>query len=207
MTSAGPLRAPLAEPPEPAALEKRAMDNLQFIRETMEGAASFTAVPGWGGVAVGVTALVAASVAARTPNFDGWLATWCAEAILALLVGGWAMRRKADRVDVSILSRPGRKFALGLTPPLAAGALLTFVLYHARLGGSIPGMWLLLYGTGFVTGGAFSVRTVPLMGLCFMLAGAVALFSPASWGNWFLAAGFGGLHIIFGIMIARRYGG
>ncbi len=204
MNSPETLRSPLAEP---TLLDKRALDNLEFIRETMEGAASFTAVPGWGGVAVGVTALGAAVVASRLSSVEAWLATWLAEAALALLVGGWAMFHKARKEEAPILSRPGRKFVLGLAPPIVAGALLTVVIYRAGLVEFIPGMWLLLYGTGFVTGGAFSVKPVPVMGVCFMLIGAAALFCRASWGTWFMAAGFGGLHIVFGVMIARRYGG
>lgn len=204
MLSAGPVRSPLVEP---TGLDKRAMDNLAFIRETMESAASFTAVPGWGGVAVGTTALAAALLAVRQRSFEAWLAMWLAEALLAFLVGAWAMVRKARKGGVSIFSRPGRKFGLGLAPPLLAGALLTVVFYRAGLGRFLPGTWLLLYGAGCATGGAFSVKTVPVMGICFMALGATALFSPASWGNWFMAAGFGGLHILFGFLIARRYGG
>jgi hypothetical protein len=117
------------------------------------------------------------------------------------------MKRKANRAQVPLMSAPARKFVLSFAPPLLVGALLTFVLYRAGLAGAIPGTWLLLYGTGVVTGGAFSVRVVPVMGLCFMLAGAVALFCPLAWGTAFLAAGFGGLHLVFGLIIARRYGG
>jgi len=193
--------------PEPPALHARAMDNLQYIRETMERAASFTAVPGWGGFAMGATALLAAFIASRQSTVEAWLATWLGEALLAFAIGGWAMNRKARAVRAPLLSGPGRKFALSLSPPIAVGALLTIVFYRAGMINLMPGMWLLLYGTGVVTGGAFSVRVVPLMGFCFMALGAIALFCPSSWGNLFMAAGFGGLQIIFGIIIARRYGG
>lgn len=191
----------------PRPLRDRAVDDLRFIRQTMERAGSFTAVPGWGQVAVGVTALAAAFLAARQPTPELWLATWLGEAILALAIGGWTMVRKAYAVHDPILSGPGLRFGLSFLPPMVVGGLLTVALYRAGLWNALPGTWLLLYGTGFVTGGAFSVRVVPVSGLCFMLAGAVALFGPTAWGNWIMAAGFGGLHMLFGTIIARRYGG
>lgn len=192
---------------EPPTLHGRAMDNLRYIRETMERASSFTAVPGWGGVSIGVTALLAATVAARQPTRHAWLMTWLVEALLALAIGGWTMNRKARAAESTVLSGPGRKFALSLFPPLLAGAVLSVVLYRAHVFQALPGLWLLLYGTGVVTGGAFSVRIVPVMGLCFMALGTVALWTPLTLGNWLMAAGFGVLHIVFGIIIARRYGG
>jgi hypothetical protein len=191
----------------PRPLHDRAVDDLRFIRQTMERAGSFTAVPGWGQVAVGITALAAALLAARQRTPELWLATWLGEAIVALAIGGGTMVRKAYAGNDPILSGPGRRFWLSFTPPMAVGGLLTIALYRAGLAHALPGMWLLMYGTGFVTGGAFSVRIVPVQGLCFMVAGTVALLAPSGWGNWVMAAGFGGLHVVFGTIIARRYGG
>lgn len=194
-------------PEEPPALHVHALENLRFIRETMERSGSFTAVPGWGGAAMGLTAVVAAGVAARTRTPEAWLVTWLVAALVAMLVGVWATVRKVRAANVPILSGPAQKFVLSLAPPLFAGALLTVALYRAGLLAPLPGMWLLLYGAAVMTAGAFSVRIVPVMGLSFMLAGTLALFSPAAWGNWFLGAGFGGLQVLYGIIIARRYGG
>ena len=192
---------------EPPALHDRAIDNLRYIRETMERASAFTAVPGWGQVTVGVTALAATYLAARQPTTRGWLGVWLAEAIISLLIAGWMMDRKARKLTVPLFSGPGRKALFSLSPPMVVGALLTVVLYRAGLTSLLPGMWLLLYGTGVVTGGMFSVSIVPVMGICFMLLGAGGLFIPAAFGNWLMASGFGGLHIIFGLIIARKYGG
>ena len=201
------VRLAQTTPEPPPALHDRAMDNLRYIRETMERASSFTAVPGWGQVAIGVTALVAAFLAAYQPTNRGWLVTWLVEAMISLLIAGWSMDRKARATQTPLLSGPGRKVAFSLSPPMIVGALLTVVLFRAGLTNAIAPMWLLLYGTGVVTGGMFSVSVVPVMGICFMVLGAVGLFTPAAWSNWLMAAGFGGLHIIFGTVIARKYGG
>ncbi len=201
------VRLAPSRPETPPALHDRAMNNLRYIRETMERASSFTAVPGWGQVAIGVTALVATYLAAQQPTPRGWLVTWLIAAVIALLISGWSMDRKARATATPLLSGPGRKVAFSLSPALVVGALLTVVLFRAGMTASIPGMWLLLYGTGVVTGGMFSVSIVPVMGICFMVLGAIGLFVPINWSNWFMAAGFGGLHIIFGIVIARKYGG
>jgi hypothetical protein len=201
---ASPQRVP-RPPAEP--LHARAMDNLSFIRRTMEHATAFTAVPGWGGVAMGACAMVAAGVAGRGVTPNERLVPWLVASVIALLIGGWAMEAKARRAGTTVFSYSGRRFVLSFLPPLAVGALLTVALVRAGLHHAMPGTWLLLYGTGVVTGGAFSIRAVPIMGMCFVLLGVVALFGPPAWGNALLAAGFGGLHIVFGLLIARRYGG
>jgi hypothetical protein len=192
---------------EPIALHDRAMDDLRYIRQTMERAGAFTAVPGLGGVAMGVSAVAAAAVASSQPTAGRWLVTWLVAAAVAFVIASWTIARKARGAGVTLLDGPGRKFALSFLPPVIAGAALTGVLYRSGAVGLIPGMWLLLYGAGVVTAGTFSVRIVPIMGMCFMALGGAALFWPSPGGDVYLAAGFGGLHIAFGAAIARRYGG
>lgn len=204
MASVEPLRAGR---PEPARLDSHAINNLRFIRETMERATAFTDVPGLGGVAMGVSALIAAAIAARQSSYGAWLAVWLIEAVVAFAIGGFTMARKAGWTAASLRSGPGRKFALGFAPPILVGALLTAAIIRTGAGGLLPGVWLCLYGAAVVSGGAFSVRIVPLMGIGFLALGATAFFAPPAWSAWLLAAGFGGLHIVFGIVIARRYGG
>ena len=201
-----PIRLVTPKQEEPPTLHARAMDNLQYIRSTMERATTFTLISGWGHVAIGSTALVAAVIASRQKSFRDWMMVWLVEAFVALLISGWAMDRKARRSNAPLLSGPGRKILLGLTPPIFAGGLLTMVLYRAGLTDAIPPVWLLLFGTGVVTGGMFSVSVVPIMGLCFMALGAAAFFVQG-FADWFMAIGFGGLHIVFGTIIARRFGG
>lgn len=192
---------------EPIPIDARAADHLRYIRETMASAAEFTAVPGWGGVAMGVTALVAAYLASQQPSPTRWLMVWLMEAGIAVAIAAPAAATKAHRANAQLFSGPGRKFLLSFAPAILAGGLLTYALVHAGLYAALPGMWLLMYGTAIVTGGAFSVRVVPIMGLCIMLLGAVALLAPAQWGDLLMAAGFGVVQIGFGIWIAQRFGG
>jgi hypothetical protein len=191
----------------PVALRDRAIDNLRYSRETMERSGSFTHVSGMGGVGMGVIALAAEPFAASAEDPLTWLGLWIGAAVLSISVSILAMARKSAAEGVPLLAGPGRRFAWNVTPPLAAGAVLTFALAHAGLTQLLPGTWLLLYGTSVVTGGFNSVRPVPLMGLGFMLAGILAFVSPPEWGDALMAAGFGGLHIVFGIVIWRRHGG
>jgi hypothetical protein len=183
------------------------MDNLRFIRETMEGAARFTAVSGTGEIAVGLTAVAAAYLSSLQESRMAWLAVWLCEAVVGALVSIAAIVRKARRTNVSLISEPVRRFVLGLLPPFVAGGVLTSILFWREQYAFLPGLWLLLYGTGVVTGGSHSVRIVPVMGIAFMGLGGLTLLAPVAWGDVLLAAGFGGLHIVFGAIIAGRHGG
>jgi len=204
MPATGSLRS---APREPLPMDAHAADHLRYIRETMERAGEFTGVPGWGGVAAGLSALAAAYLASRQGSPGRWLSIWLVEAMLATAILAPAAAAKSRRAGGRFLSGPGRRFALSFAPPVVVGGLLTLALAQAGLYGLLPGMWLLLYGTAIVSGGAFSVRVVPVMGLCLIALGAAALFAPAAWGDLFMAAGFGGAQIGFGLWIALRYGG
>jgi hypothetical protein len=188
-------------------LHDHALESVRVIRDAMERAGSFTAVPGAGMIAIGVTALVAAAIADRLDNGPEWLALWLAEGLVAALISIVSIVRKSRRLGLPLLSGPVPKFALAFLPPFVAGAVLTWALASQGLGSFLPGLWLLLYGTAVTAAGALSVRIVPVMGVTFMTAGVAALIAAPAYGNVLMAAGFGGLHLAFGVVIARRYGG
>jgi hypothetical protein len=202
-----PLRQDETPQREPVNISDRAAENLKFIRETMERSTHFTAVPGYGGMLMGVTAIVAAYIAAQQPNLRDWLVVWLTEAALAFAIGLLAMWQKSKIAKTSLISAPARKFAFGFVPPLAAGIAITLGLRKFELYEMMVPVWMLLYGAAVVTGGAFSVRIVPVMGWFFMATGAAAFILPAGYGNILMGVTFGLLHILFGAVIAKRYGG
>lgn len=191
---------------EPVALHERAADNLRFIREAMERSTSFTGVSGRGYVAVGVTALAAAWVASLQATPGAWMLAWIVELPVAAALAVGLTARKARSQGGSLWSHAGRKLIFAFSPPMAVGALLTASLYLSGRFDLLPGVWLALYGAGVMTGGAYSVRVIPLMGAAFIVLGGVALLTSLP-GDLALALGFGGLHILFGIVVWRRYGG
>ena len=188
------------------ALHEHAAESLRFIRDTMERAGSFTSIPGWGGLAIGLTA-IAASVVAQRFTGTTWLKVWLAEAAVAAVIGAIAIALKGRRVGTSFTSPIAKRFFVSYLAPMIAGAVVTIALYRAGAFAAMPATWLLLYGTAFVSSGAFSIRVVPVMGVCFMLLGVAAAIVPFAAANVLLGCGFGGLHVLFGFIIARRFGG
>ena len=192
--------------PPTAALHDRALADLRFIRETMEQA-SVTTFSGGALIGVGLLAVLVGTLASLARTRERWLLFWLVLAAVSVPLAALATARKSRAAGLPLASGPARKFALCLAPAMLAGGLLTVVLARAGQWSLLPGLWLLVYGAGVVAGGAFSVRVVPVMGVGFMALGAGALLGPAAWGDLLLIVGFGGLHVVFGALIARQYGG
>ncbi|HMS39873.1 MAG TPA: hypothetical protein PKE69_06580 [Pyrinomonadaceae bacterium] len=192
---------------EPTNIGERAIDNLQFIRETMERSAVFTSVPGYGGMLMGATAIGAAFIANNQDYLRNWVIVWVVEAVLAFSIGLLAMWQKSKIAKTPLTSAPAKKFASGFAPPLFCGIAITLGLWRFELYEAMVAVWLLCYGAAVVCGGAFSVKIVSIMGWCFMLLGAIAFLLPKGFGDEMMALSFGVLHIVFGLIIARKYGG
>jgi hypothetical protein len=195
------------EPAVVTSFGQHAEESLQFIRRTMERSSTFTAVPGMGGVGMGAIGLAAAVLAANQRSAERWLIVWLLAAAAALGIGITAMLRKAARLDAPLAGAVGRRFAMSLAAPLVAGAALTWGVWMHDNWALMPAVWLLLYGTGVLAGGVFSVAAVRLLGVTLMALGVAALATPPTWGNAWLGIGFGGLQLAFGWYIARRHGG
>jgi hypothetical protein len=187
-------------------LDRQAAESIAFIRHTMARSASFTAVPGWGGMAMGIIGVIAAVVASRADAMT-WLAIWLGAAAVAVPLGFVAMIVKTHRHAVPLWSPAGRRFAQGFLPSIAVAAILTVLLVREQRFDLLPATWLLLYGAGVMAGGSASVATLAWTGATFIGCGVAAGVTPPAWGDLWLGVGFGAAHIGFGFIIARRHGG
>lgn len=204
MVSSGAGNEPISES---STLHARAMADLRFIRETMASASAFSAFSGWGLILIGGVATACGLVAARQPTHLRWLVAWVAAAGVSAVIGALSTARKTRTALEPLIPGPARKFALSLALASLEGAGEEGARDDGGRVDLLPGTWLLLYGAGLVAAGAWSVRVVPIIGTAFMVLGAVGLLLPLSWSNWLLIAGFGGLHIAFGVIVGRKHGG
>ena len=193
-------------------LHLHAMDNISYIRATMDRSSQFTDVPGWGLVIVGVLATLGSYIATLHLTTYWWVNTWITIGVISMGIGVVAMRLKANKVKAKLFSAPGRRFLLCFAPTIVAGMALTDLIFWELL----PGMWLLMYGLAVMTAGVFSKPIVPFLGLPFFTLGIITmqlpdLFTPLigtyTTADLFMVMGFGVCHIIYGLIIALRHGG
>ena len=184
-------------------IDSHAVATLRYIRASMDAAAS-VAVPGSAGIAMGSIGVLA-TVASSTPGLrEYWLGVWLMAAALGGGVGFALMTRPASLRGLSLYGTPLRKFALGLFPALLGGAVMTAVHWTNGNMHAIPGTWLLFYGCALISASVSATRMIAVMGAAFVLVGLVALLAPERAQMLLLGAGFGGLHVLFGVLIGRK---
>jgi hypothetical protein len=150
-----------------------------------------------------VIALLTAALSSAPGLSDYWLEIWLAASLLGAGVGGTLVVRESSLRSLRLIGTPLRKFVLSLTPCLFAAVIMTAVHWASGNLHAIPGTWLLLYGCALIAASAATTRTIGILGGCFALLGIIALLLPQSLQILLLAAGFGGLHIVFGFVIGR----
>ena len=184
-------------------IDSHAVATLRYIRASMDAAAS-VAVPGSAGIAMGSIGVLA-TILSSTPGLrDYWIGVWLMAAALGGGVGFALMTRPASLRGLSLYGTPLRKFALGLFPALLGGAVMTAVHWVNGNAHAIPGTWLLFYGCALISASVSATRMIALMGASFVAVGLVALLAPDRLQMLLLGAGFGGLHVLFGVLIGRK---
>ena len=193
--------------PSNSIVDHQAENQLRYIRDVMSRATTFTAVPGKGMVLMGIIAVAASVVALNSIGTNIWIVAWLGAVLVAPVIGFVALVRKARRTGTSLRSGVGQKFIVSFSSCMVVGLALSIGVWRVDQVALLPAIWMLMYGAGTVTGGALSIKVIPLMGTLFIVFGVGALFTSPFWGNVLMAVTFGGLHLIFGSIIARYYGG
>lgn len=195
------------------------LKDIAAIRGIMERSSRFLSLSGVSGVAAGVVALLAAWVArgvlgaagegAYEGGFGGGLARELMLLGLATLSSALALswffsRRMAAKRGEIFWGPAGRHAALALGVPVAAGAAVTLVLLGHGQVWALPGCTLVFYGLGLFSAGSFTFGEIRILGLLELLLGILALAFPGA-GLLLWAAGFGALHIAYGIYLYAKY--
>jgi len=188
-------------------MQQRALEDLRFIRNTMASASGYTTLSGFGLVVIGLGAVLAGTLARQSASGWGSAQVWLLDALASVALGCGSVVLKARAARQPLFAGPVRKFAIGFAPAILAGAALTLALMRYEAWTLMPGLWLLMYGTALLSAGTTSAAVIPVMGGGFFALGFVALLAPPAWGNSLMMLGFGALHLVFGALIARRYGG
>lgn len=183
-------------------IDSHAIATLRYIRKSMDAATS-VAVPGSSGIAMGCVGVAATALSYIPRLHEHWVSIWLLAAVVAAGLGGTLLARPSSLRSLAPLGVQFRKFGLCLFPSLFAGAVLTVVLWYSGQHRALAGMWLLLYGCGLVTVSIVTTSMIAAMGGLFIALGVVAFFVPASYQIFLLGLGFGGLHILFGILVGR----
>jgi hypothetical protein len=183
-------------------IDSHAVATLRYIRTSMEAAASIV-VPGSAGIAMGSVGLLAMGASSAPSLHEHWLGIWLIAAVLAGGIGLALITRPASLRGLTLSGTPVRKFALCLFPSLFGGAVMTAVHWTNGNLHAIPGTWLLLYGCALIAASVAATRTIAMMGGSFVAVALLALVLPDNLQILMLGIGFGGLHLLFGLLIGR----
>jgi hypothetical protein len=194
---------PKSRGPNTVALDTHALGTLQYIRASID-AAGLLAVPGSAGIAMGAVGVLAAILVSLKSLAAHWLEIWLLAGLVASAFGTVLMAHQVISRGTALYRGPLRRFLMCLCPPLLVGAVLTWQLWLHAQTTLIPGVWLLMYGCAVMAASTLTRRALAVMGGLLAVLGIIALQSPPSYQNTVLGIGFGGLHLLFGILIGGR---
>jgi len=210
--------------------QDHSLETLKEIRSIMERSARFLSLSGWSGIWAGLVALGGAAVAynfindvqyeysvrmvrradsifAYTQSFE--FAKYLLLAMVTFLVafagGFYFTYRKNKQAGVKMWNSASRKMVINLAIPLLTGAVVTVAF--AMRGDWIyvsPGC-LIFYGLALINGSKYTVSDIKYLGLIEVMLGCAGLFINPGYGLYLWAFGFGVLHIVYGIIMWRKY--
>jgi hypothetical protein len=201
-------------------------EDLKIIKKVMEDSSRFLSLSGLSGLFAGLTALAGTAVAifaildSRTILSEGYfnglsphelnmlkIKLVIDAAIVLLLAVGISLYfsyRKSVKRGINIWTPVSRRLLINFIVPLAAGGIFIAILYIQNYWQLVIPSMLIFYGLALVNAGKFTYNEVFYLGLIEITAGLFAALLPG-YGIFFWAFGFGLLHIIYGLIMFRKY--
>lgn len=203
------------------------LETLTEIRSLMERSTRFLSLSGLSGVAAGVIALLGAAMIyiylgimpfggeRYLENITGnkWgmdyqtflLLDGALVMIFALLAGFYFTWRKSKKGNYPLFDATAKRLALNLALPLAAGGVfcLIILLKHKMVGLVAPAT-LIFYGLTLLNASKYTYDDIRYLGISEIILGLIATWF-IGYGLLFWSIGFGILHIIYGLLMYRKY--
>jgi hypothetical protein len=208
--------------------QEASLHALHEIRDIMARSARFLSLSGWSGVWAGCVALAGSFIAQTwlrelpetyqssgnvqtSISIDEYNATASQFVMLALavfivaLIGGWYFTwRKTRQQGVSLWNNASKKMVAQIAIPMVAGGIFALNFLFDRQESYIAPTCLVFYGLALINGSKYTLSDIKYLGLCEVVLGCICLFVPG-FGLAFWAIGFGGLHILYGIIMWNKY--
>lgn len=203
-------------------MNKKNEEDLAVIRSLMEQSSRFISLSGWSGVFAGSYAIVAALIAfilfkengvtyfeATRQSYSSMLlmqllSIGCITLVLAVSTGIYLTVRKSKKRELPIWNAISKKLIINLFIPIVVGGVFCLALYiHSNMVLIAPAT-LIFYGLGLINASKYTFNDIRYLGYSELLLGLIALFFTG-YGLLFWTLGFGVMHIIYGILIQRKY--
>ena len=201
------------------------LEALNEIRSIMDRSARFISLSGWSGIWAGSTAMVGAAFAYKWLQeshfsltdklnegslnyFDNYTLKFIflglAVFVVALIGGLFFTYKKSKKLGQTLWNNASRQVLVQLFFPLFAGGVFSFVFISYGLGMFVAPACLSFYGLALISASRLTLSEIRYLGMLDVMLGCTNLFFPGH-GLYFWAAGFGVLHILYGIFMWNKY--
>ena len=197
-------------------------EDLSHIRSMMEKSSRFISLSGLSGVFAGTVALAGAGYAYYlfqengVDYFDGyhniystslvWKLFWVALVVLVLAIGGgyFFTASKTKSKGTKMWDATSKRLLTNFAVPLVTGGFVCLFLQSHHLFALIAPSMLIFYGLALVNAGNFTFTDVKYLGYFEIVLGLISLYF-LGWGLITWAIGFGVLHIVYGLIMYKKY--
>jgi len=203
-------------------MNQKISDDLAHIRFMMERSSRFLSLSGLSGIGAGIVGLVAGFIVMYLTNdyFVDYnldqpkvyqpdtlyrlIVLGASALLLAIFCGCYFTVRKSKKLGLQIWTATTKKILVQLAIPLAVGGIFVLALLQYNLYGLIAGTTLIFYGLALVNAEKYTYSDIKYLGFLEIILGCLSLFFIGK-GLIFWTFGFGVLHIVYGIILYRKY--